>query len=201
MNYKTGFILICLLLSLPGCGDSEENPLWGQLDQLGDQKTELKLQVEQLEKENLELKDQLANLSAIDSQARLDALPKLDRIELAKRTGLYDKDKNPGREKLIVYIRPIDTSGDAVKVPGAVRVQLWNLDNEPASESLLSQWEIQPDQMNQMWAGTLMTNYYRLTFDIADLVTDADRQLTVKVDFTDYINGKLLQAQKVITIP
>ena len=45
-----------------------------------------------------------------------------------------------------------------------------------------------------------MTNYYRLTFDIAEIPAGQGQELTVKVRFVDYVTGKTLTAQKVIQL-
>ena len=43
-----------------------------------------------------------------------------------------------------------------------------------------------------------MTSYFRLTFDVSELLGDNEKELTVKVTFTDYITGNILRKQKVI---
>ena len=53
--------------------------------------------------------------------------------------------------------------------------------------------------LKMKWASTVMTNYFRLRFDVIELLKDADaEELTVKVTFTDYITGKVLRKQAVI---
>ncbi len=180
-----------------GCSKSTEKSLWDQLEQLDREKTTLKLEVERLESENEDLTEQVENLSVLGPEARLEAMPLLKSITLGRRTGLFDKDKNGTKEKLIVYVRPRDETGDPIKAPGKMQVQLWDL-NAEANEALLDQWDIEPEELKMLWAPTMMTNYYRLTFDVAELISDDQQELTVKVEFTDYITGKILRDQKVI---
>ena len=63
---------------------------------------------------------------------------------------------------------------------------------------MLASWKLEPEEIKTLWASTLMTNYYRLTFDVGEILDGKGQELTVKVRFTDYISGKTLTAQKVI---
>jgi hypothetical protein len=187
-------IPIALLL---GCENSSKQPLWSQIQQLGKEKTDLKLQVKQLQKENEQLQGQVATLSSLEREVRLEALSGLERIEISKRSGLYDKDDDGKNESLIVYVQPFDDTGDTIKIVGKVIVQLWDLNRE-SNEAQIAEWQIEPAQLKQYWAGTFMTNYYRLKFDVANMLTGSEKELTVKVTFTDYLTGRTLRAQKVI---
>jgi hypothetical protein len=136
-------------------------------------------------------------LSGLPEDVRLESLYSLESVKIGRYTGFYDKDKDGKNEKLIVYIRPIDEEGDEVKASGAVDVQLWNL-NKADSEALLGEWRVQPDELKKLWYATLVTINYRLTFDIADKVDNFDDIMTVKVTFTDYLTGKVFNAQRII---
>lgn len=184
------------LLVSAGCGDSAKTSLFGQIKSLGDEKTDLKMQVQQLEVENKELTKQVDTLTAIGPKARIDALERIDRIELGKITGLFDKDNDGVEESLIVYIRTIDGAGDLVKAAGSVKVELWDLDDP--GNPLLADWEVKPDELTKSWTSTMLTNYYRLKFDITGLLDDTKKELTVKVVFTDYVTGKVHRDQRVI---
>ena len=127
----------------------------------------------------------------------MDVLSKTARIKIGRRSGLFDRDNDGKKEKLIVYVKTIDEAGDAVKAAGEVVVQLWDL-NAEEGEALLGKWEIGPAELKRMWAGTVMTNYYRLEFDVSELVKAEQQELTVKVRFTDYVTGKVFGEQKVI---
>jgi len=194
-------IFVSITAALPvfacGCDNGARRSVRDQIETLSREKTALKSQVEQLQSENEQLTSQVQKLSVLSPEVRLESLPQLDKIEITRRSGLYDKDKDGKKEKLIVYVRPYDKTADALKAPGRVLVQLWNL-NAQADQALLGQWEVNAAELKQLWAGTFLTNYYRLTFDVADLLTGDEGELTVKVGFTDYITGKVLHAQKVI---
>ena len=185
------------ILFLWGCENNSQQSLWTQIQQLGQEKTDLKLQVEQLEKENERLESQVATLSSLDREVRLEALSGLERIEISKRSGLYDKDKDGKVESLIVYVQPFDDTGDTIKIVGEVIVQLWDLNRE-SSKAQIAEWQIEPAQLKQLWAGTFMTSYYRLKFDVENLLTGNEKELMVKIAFTDYLTGRTLRTQRTI---
>jgi hypothetical protein len=87
--------------------------------------------------------------------------------------------------------------GDCIKAAGAVKIELWNLNAKPA-EALLSSWEIEPEKLKKRWSGSLLTSYYKLQFDVSSILGSKEKELTLKAEFTDYLTGKILRAQRVI---
>jgi hypothetical protein len=168
----------CLLVAAAGCENGGKSPLAVKVDTLRLEKRQLARQIEKSKTEAEQLRD-------------------LRQIKITRYTNLYDKDKDGQKEKLIVYIQPIDEQGDIVKASGAVDVQLWDL-NKKARQALLGQWHVKPDELKKLWYATLITINYRLTFDVADKIDKFDEPLTVKVTFTDYLSGKVFKEQKVI---
>jgi len=189
----------CALIHLAaGCQNAnKEPPLPVQIKQLKEENTKLTRQVEVSASENKQLKKQIQVLSNLPEQARAENLYRLQRMEVTRYTNFYDKDEDGQKEKLIVYIQPIDEEGDIVKATGAVDVQLWDL-NKEADKALLGQWHVAPSELKKLWFATLITINYRLTFDVAGKIDDFDKPLTVKVTFTDYLSGKVFEEQKVI---
>jgi outer membrane murein-binding lipoprotein Lpp len=184
---------------LGGCSSSDPNDsLWGQVKSLNGEKDMLTARAESLEKENQQLRQQVQTLHAIDGQQRAASLDILTKIEIGSRSGLYDKDNNGSKETLAIYLEPIDSSQDKVKAPGRVEVELWNLDSSNPQGALLKQWVVEPEQLKTLWAGTLMSSFYRLSFPVDQIVKGDEKGLTVKVRFTDYIAGKVLSTQQPI---
>ena len=188
-----------LLAILAGCqnGDKKEISLTDQIEQLQQEKTQLMRQIERSEAENKQLKKQVQVLSGLKPEVKLENLQVPKGVEIHRYTGFYDKDKDGRKEKLIVYIQPIDRVGDIIKAPGAVDVQLWDLNKED-SEALLGQWHVDAGELKTLWFSTLIKGNYRLMFDIADKVDDFEEPLTVNVTFTDYLTGKVFKEQRVI---
>lgn len=191
--------LLAVGMVLGGCSSSDPNDsLWGQVKSLNGEKDMLTARAESLEKENQQLRQQLQTLQAIDGQQRAAILDTLAKIEIGNRSGLYDKDNNGSKETLAIYLEPIDSSQDKVKAPGRVEVELWNLDASNPQGALLKQWIVEPEQLKTLWAGTMMSSFYRLSFPVDGIVKGNEKGLTVKVRFTDYIAGKIFSAQQPI---
>jgi len=189
----------CLLILAAGCENAnKKSPLAEQIQQLKQEKTELTRQIERSENENEQLQEQILVLSGLPEEAKAENLYRLQRIKVTRYTNFYDKDKDGEKEKLIVYIQPLDEEGDIVKATGAVDVQLWDLNSSQANQALLGQWHITPGQLKKLWFATVITINYRLTFDVADKIENIQEPLTIKVTFTDYLTGKVFKEQKVI---
>jgi hypothetical protein len=155
------------------------------------------LAADALAKENETLRQQVETLSALDKDTRLKQLDTLVTINLGKRTGLYDKNNDRRKDALLVYLEPIDTQQDYIKAIGTVQVELWNLSN-PAKQAKLTEWVLEPAELQKHWAGNVFSAYYRLPLNLEGAVTGTEKELTVKVTFTDLFSGKVLTAQKVI---
>lgn len=193
------FLYFICLLVFSGCEkkaaiktEKQDKPV---LSQVTIQQENIKIKAE-----NEQLKKQIETLIGIDKTARIDAISTVSAIELTGRSGLYNKNKdsNDVNETLIAYIKTIDDMGDVVKAPGQVKVELWDLNAKPA-DALLGSWAVEPAELKKKWSGSLMTSYYKLTFNVGAFPKDKKRQeLTLKAEFVDYMSGKILKAQKVI---
>ncbi|MHC4363680.1 MAG: hypothetical protein ACYSTZ_12700 [Planctomycetota bacterium] len=188
----------CLLALAAGCQSANNtSSLTEEIKTLRQERSELTSLAEQLKAENEQLDKQVRTLSGLPENKRGENLYPLESVKIGRYTDLYDKDEDGSKEKLIVYVQPIDQQGDVVKTAGAVDVQLWNLNNQ-ADKALLGQWRVEQEELKKVWFATLITINYRLTFDVAGIVESFDEPLTVKITFTDYLSGKVFEAQKVI---
>jgi len=188
--------VFCVLTLAAGCENNAKIPLTEQIEKLNEEKTQLQKQIRQSRDENENLRERLRVLAGLPEEVKGENLYRLQRVQIGGYTNLYDKDEDGKKEKLIVYIQPIDQDGDIIKAAGAVDVQLWDLSKEK-DQALLGQWHVRPNELKKLWFATLMT-HYRLTFDVADKIGQFKEPLTVKVDFTDYLTGNVFQEQKVI---
>ena len=174
-----------------------------QVQQLTAQKADLQNQLEQTQTENDRLKKQAESLSKLPGDKRADAIYHLKSIKIGRFTNFYDEDKPPGatgKKNLVVYVEPIDETGDAIKAAGAIDVQLWDL-NKKESEARLAQWRVEPNEIKKLWLGGMLSSSYRLSFDAAGIVDKFDKPLTVKVNFTDYLSGMTFTEQFIIRPP
>ncbi|NLH17948.1 MAG: hypothetical protein GX455_15335, partial [Phycisphaerae bacterium] len=125
---RSTLLITAVLSVLAGCSISVgKDPLWPQVDAKQAQINQLKSDNEKLQQENEKYRQQVQTLSALDKTARLEAMNTLDRMEIAKRTGFLDEDKDGKKESLVVYLKPYDTHGDPIKMAGRVRIELWDL--------------------------------------------------------------------------
>ena len=170
-----------------------------QIERLKQEKKQLQGGLERSKSENRQLREQVQTLSGLKPEVKLENLYNLQKIRLTRYTDFYDKDKNGKKEKLIVYIQPIDEQDNVIKASGTVEVQLWDL-SKKENEAMLAQWTVKPDELKKLWFESFLTISYRLTFDVADLIKGINEPLTVRVVFTDYLAGKVFKEQKVIKL-
>ncbi len=185
----------CLIIAAAGCESG--NNTAEQISTLRRENKQLTRQFEQSESQNKQLNKQLQTLAGLPDEVKLENLYNLQTVKVGRYTNFYDKDKDGQKEKLIVYVQPMDEQGDIVKAAGAIDVQLWDL-NKDNGQALLGQWKIEPDELKELWFAGMVSVNYRLTFDIADKITEFEEPLTVKVTFTDYLAGKVFKDQRVI---
>ncbi len=189
-----------MLVFAAGCENANapgKTTLSQQVEQLSKEKAELENRLEQSQAGNEGLKKQMEALAGLPGDKKAETIYRLQTVKISRYTNLYDEDKDGTKETLIVYVEPIDETGDAIKAAGAVEVQLWDL-NKPSAEALVSKWSIGPEELRKLWFDTIAMTSYRLTYDVSTLVGNYDKPLTVKVSFTDYLSGKVFTDQKTI---
>jgi hypothetical protein len=199
MNIRvlTIIVTVATLLIGAGCQDSQSSRGWDKVKELEGEQAELKLKVDQLEARNKQLKEQFQNLANLDSEIRIELLTNLERISIDKRSGFFDKDKDGTEETFITYIKTYDDAGDVVKTAGDVNLQLWDLSLD-VNEALLGEWNVEAKDLKQMWMGMMLTDYYRLSYEIPSMLNDEQKELTIRVKFTDYLTGRVFSEQKVV---
>jgi hypothetical protein len=203
---KTLFIasLVSLLFAF-GCDNGSPAKLKSsqQPETLASQNAELKNQLEQTQAENAQLVKQSESLSKLPGDKRADAIYHLKSVKLGSYTNFYDDDKTPaatGKKKLVVYVQPIDETGDIIKAGGSIEVELWDL-NKKENQARLAQWQVEPNDLKTLWLSGMLSSGYRLSFDAAGIVDKFDKPLTVKVNFTDYLSGMTFTEQFIIRPP
>lgn len=185
---------VCGIILIAGCQEKQKKE--AGKDSIAGQKETNESPVKLTEEITL-LKKQLEGLMGINKQARTEALSTLSSVELTDRSDLYSKGEDKKKNTLIVFLKPIDDMGDVVKAAGAVEVELWNL-NLPPENAMLEKWKIEPEELKKTWTSSLMSTYYKLQFDVGSILTGSEKELTLKVQFTDYLTGKIFKGQKVI---
>ncbi len=183
------------LLAGCGIGSARKHPAELKVEALQREKAGIAHKFEQCQVENVQLQEQVKAMAALPKDSRENPY-KLTGIRIARYTGVYDKDEDGRREKLLVYLQPIDGNGDIVKAAGTVYVQLWNLE-DPSGAFPLGQWQVQPAKLHKLWIAALVSEY-RIPFDVFLTPEFLARPLTVRVMFTDYLTGDIFREQHVI---
>lgn len=198
MRVLTFLLAGCILGLIGGCeSQSRQSPLVKELETLRQKQKELARQLEQSESKNKQLTEQITTLAGLSPEVKLGNLYNLRSVKITSFTNLYDKNKDGKKEKLIVYLQPIDQDGDIIKAAGTVEVELWSLEKKPG-KALLGHWEVGAKKLRKLWYATMITTNYRLMFDIDPSIGDSKDALTVKVAFTDYLTGKVFKEQYAI---
>lgn len=186
-----------ILSILPGCETPQAKPdLQENIAALENENAELTRQLEDAEKQNEKLKEQITSLTGVREGIDFESLYDIKSVKIGKYTNLYDKDKDGKVDKLIVYLTPMDQFGDAIKAPGAVEIKIFDLAKEKPS---LAEWHTDSEELKKLWLKTFAGVNYRLTFDISDIIEKYSSYLIVKITFTDYLTGKIYDVQKIIS--
>jgi len=198
-------VLLCscaLLHFVAGCesaGSRSILELEEERNTLRREKRDLTRQFEKSKSENKDLKKRKEVLDNLPPEVKPENLYRLQKIKITKYTDFYDKDKDGKKEKLIVYIQPIDEDGDIIKAVGAVDVRLQD-PNKNDDQEPVAQWHVEPNRLKELWFAGFTAANYKLTFDVADKIEGLEEPLTVKVTFTDYLAFKVLNEEKLIRI-
>jgi hypothetical protein len=190
-------VLAAVLLAGCGVGSERMSPLEVKVRNLEQEKVQLTGQLEQCRIENEQVKAQVKALAVLPQDKQENRFYALSTVKIARFTDFYDKNEDGKREKLIVYLQPVDPAGDAIKTAGVVSVQLWNL-NSPSGQALLGEWQVLPDELYKLWFNTLTSTAFRLTFDAPVTPEALAQPLTVRTAFTDYLTGQVFTDQFVI---
>ncbi len=188
-----------LIAALAGCGDPDaHDPHVGfQRDRAYERVRQLESQNERLRRELRDANARIETLSAL-GEDRLEKLNRVQRVRFGSGTGGADLDDEPGDELVKVVLEPIDQDGAVVKAAGSVKLQLFDLaaDREPGK--LVAELSADPDAVSDAWASGFLSRQYGFKLPVD--VPDRDRELTLRVEFVDYLTGRTFTAQQVVTL-
>ncbi|HOW18593.1 MAG TPA: hypothetical protein PLC79_06115, partial [Phycisphaerae bacterium] len=180
----------------------------------GDQMYRLQKQVDSQKARIVELEERLITLQKqIDDQKQQiitlqriapDRMAKLEvpvKIELDKLSGGYEEPGRAGDAGVVAYVRPIDADGDVIKAAGSIVMDVFDLANPP-ERHLVAHCELDVDHTRQAWRGRLWTNHFtvKCPWPPPDRKPPEHRDLTIRVQFTDYLTGKTFLAETLCTI-
>ena len=191
------FLVLLGVLPLSSCGSTPPGDGSSErIAQLQKERLELQGQIERLEQQTKRLQGQVETLAGLPAAVEKSYLYHLKQVKLSKYTGLYDRSGDKVVDTLVVYLKPIDQDGDIVKAAGLVDVQLWNLEGSPQG-AMIGQWRVEPPELRESWYASLLTINYRLEFELPPTARALGSPLTVKVQFTEMLSGKVFAQQRI----
>jgi hypothetical protein len=191
-------LLSCALLFFSGCNSGQRiAELQTKVNNLTSENNELKSEIEQKNADNEELEKRLVVLQNLPDDVKGINLYHIVDVKIQNYSGLFEKNDDGGFDSLIVRVQPIDSYGDIIKAAGSVDVELWNL-NKPETQALIGKWHVGVKELKEEWVSAWGITNYRLSFDISDKIEKFDEPLTIKMNFTDFLSGRVFQAQKVV---
>ena len=189
--------------ALPGCGgmdifqqDKKIAQLTADLDAARAEAKVAKQAAADAENESARKQKRIDTLLGIDPD-RLKKLYHPTTLKLGPYTGGTDLDGQPGHDGVKVYLRPIDQRGDTLKVAGTVTIQLYDL--AATDRKLVGQYEFDVDEVSKAFSGGFMAYHFTFTCPWKP-APPKNAGITIRAEFTDYLTGKKLTAQKVCKI-
>lgn len=119
-------------------------------------------------------------------------------INILTISGGENYDDKPGDDGVTVHFQPLDEVGDALKVAGDVRIELYDLAN-PEGRKLIGEYYVPADKIGENWYGKLMTYHYTIRCPWQQ-GPPQHSEITIRLTFVDYLSQRVINAQKVVTV-
>ena len=190
--------VILTLAASGGCfGPERIDPALAERDQARQEARQLREQLQQARTRLAERDRQVENLLALGDK-RIEKLYLVQRLRLGSGTGGADLDGKPGDEAVKVFLEPIDQHGSVLKASGAVTIQLYDL-AAGVKGNLLAEYRFDLDETAKCWHSGFLAYHYRFTCRWKTALPTHD-EITVRVEFLDYLTGTKHTAQKLCKI-
>lgn len=190
-------LLWLVLLPSPGCQSPTELELRSQVGKLNERITEKDNQLAAQRITIEQLHEQL-QVTRGWTDEDLEILFCPEKIVIASLSGGDDYDGKPGDDGVTVYIKPLDREGDAIKVAGDIRIELYDLAN-PSGQKLIGKYVVPVDQVSTHWYGKLATYHYTVRCPWKKGPPKHD-EITIRATFVDYLTQRVMTAQIVCKV-
>ncbi len=191
-------LLGAFFANILGCADQL------QINELKDELSSSKKQLRLVSQEKTELSqklrkqdEQISTLLGLGDK-RIENLSYVKTIRLGRFTGGVDTDKKTGDDAIKVFLKPIDQQGHVIKAAGEVKIQLFDLAAEPA-DNLIAQYNWDAEGISKQWYSGFGVSHYSFICPWKSTAPQHD-EITVRVEFTEYLTGNKFDQQKVCTI-
>jgi hypothetical protein len=188
--------VLALAALLAGCADDGALDAAAERDKALERVRQLERELAAAQQHLAERDKQVANLLHLGDK-RMEKLYVVQRIRLGRATGGVDVDKKPGDDAIKVYVEPIDQHGSVLKAPAEVAIRLFDLAAD-ANSTLISEHRFEVDETAAAWSSGFLAYHYRFTCPWK--TPPKHGEITVRVEFLDYLTGKKHIAQKVCKI-
>ncbi len=189
--------LYAALLALVGC----------QSDARLDYERRISTLQQQIERQREQIAAQQATIDELQRQLQvarglsdrdLENIYYPDKIEILSLTGGEDLDGQPGDDGVVVYLRPVDRDGDAIKAAGEVRIRLFDL-QAPDGHTLVGEYSFSVEALRECWFGKFMTYHYTLHCPWQH-GPPGHAEITIRATFIDYLTRRAMSAQTTCTV-
>jgi hypothetical protein len=117
-------------------------------------------------------------------------------LTLARQTGGYDADGQPGDEALQVVLEPRDLDGHVVKVPGIVEIDAAEI-TEAGVKPAFSSWQVDAESLRRSWRSGLTTTGYFVVLPWKTPPQSPKLRVTARMLLPD---GRILGADRDVTV-
>lgn len=168
----------------------------------------LRKEIQTLEEKlsRLESRDKAAQaqIAALEANRTIQTLPQEKLRRLFTASGLMFKNltlgqdldpSKPGDEGFKIGVTPLDQFGEEFKCAGAFKVELFELSRP---DPRIGSWKLDTPETQKRWLSTPVIDAYVLEFPWQTKPDSAT--LTVKVEFTEELTGRVLTAQTELKI-
>jgi hypothetical protein len=191
-------LLAALALVLAGCDlQQDQTRLRDELAKSNAALNEARNENKRLGEHVARQDERILSLMALGDK-RLDQLFHVTNISLGDYTGGVSTDGKDGHNAVKVYLLPMDQDGSIIKATGSVKIQLFDL-AAPGDQNLIGQCEFPIEEVRKHWSGGFMTYHYSFVCPWKEGARPHE-DVTIRVEFVDYLTGKHLVTQKVVKV-
>jgi hypothetical protein len=201
---RSNLILVGLVLPVwlaaTGCDGGGADARITQIQHLQDKTTDQARLLVQKDEQLAAQARSIQELQGLTGQRALDNLVHVANVEIDRLSGGYDDDHDGVDEGVVVYLRLLDSDGDAIKSSGSARVRLLDL-AKPEGSQLVGEVSLDAAALRPLWYGRLLTYHYTIKVPWAGGAKRAEhRSVTLLVEFTELLSGQSFTAQKVVEV-
>lgn len=201
MMLRGALLAICASMLACGCvSQARYDQARAELDKCELSRVEMQRERDEVLETQKQLEKQVETLQAL-GEKRIELLYTVEHIDLGRHTGGVNLDGEPGDDGVRVYLQPIDEQGHILKAAGSVKIDVFDLAGDP-QDNLISSCSWDVEQTAKQWAGGFVSYQYAFDCPWPD-GPPAHDEITVRVEFVDYLTGKTFSAQKAfkVTMP